>query len=106
MPKKFHEIDPSQQITPDHRDKTKSADACKNVSSFEIIMFAVHGPPTLGFDTKQRNSFLIKFGVFFYNKNRILTILFKVKYEKITLTLMNSFIVFGAYNQQVFCMFK
>jgi hypothetical protein len=33
----------------------------KNVSSFQIIMFAVMGP-TLGFDTKQRNSFLIKFG--------------------------------------------
>ncbi len=40
--------------------------------------------PTLGFDTKQRNSFLIKFGVF-YNKSKILTILFIVKYEKITL---------------------
>jgi hypothetical protein len=40
--------------------------------------------PTLGFDTKQRNSFLIKFGVF-YNKSKILTILFVVKYEKITL---------------------
>jgi hypothetical protein len=40
--------------------------------------------PTLGFDTKQRNSFLIKFGVF-YNKNKILTTLFRVKYEKITL---------------------
>jgi len=34
--------------------------------------------PTLGFDTKQRNSFLIKLGVF-YNKNKILTILFKYK---------------------------
>jgi hypothetical protein len=40
--------------------------------------------PTLGFDTKQRNSFLIKFGVF-YDKSKILTILFIVKYEKITL---------------------
>ena len=40
--------------------------------------------PTLGFDTKQRNSFLIKFGVF-KDKNMILTILFIVKYEKITL---------------------
>jgi hypothetical protein len=37
--------------------------------------------PTLGFDTMQRNSFLIKFGAF-YNKNKILT---RVKYEKITL---------------------
>ncbi len=40
--------------------------------------------PNLGFDTKQRNSFLIKFGVF-YNKNKILKILFIVKYEKIAL---------------------
>ncbi len=40
--------------------------------------------PTLGFDTKHRNSFLNEFGVF-YNKNKILTILFIVKYEKITL---------------------
>ena len=40
--------------------------------------------PTSGFDTKQRNSFLIKFGVF-YNKSKILTILFKVRYEEITL---------------------
>ncbi len=40
--------------------------------------------PTLGFDTKERNSSLIKFGVF-YNKNKIMTILFIIKYEKITL---------------------
>jgi hypothetical protein len=37
--------------------------------------------PTLGFDTKQRNSF----NNFFSNKSKILTILFIVKYEKITL---------------------
>jgi hypothetical protein len=42
--------------------------------------------PTLGFDTKQRNSFFIECGVF-YNKNKILTILFIVYYEKITLKL-------------------
>ncbi len=35
--------------------------------------------PTLGFDAKQRNSFLIEFGVV-YSKNKILTILFIVKY--------------------------
>jgi hypothetical protein len=35
--------------------------------------------PSLGFDAKQRNSFLIKFGVF-YNKNK--TILFIVKYMR------------------------
>ncbi len=40
--------------------------------------------PTLGFDTKQRNSFLIKFGVF-YHKSKIRTVLFIVKYDKITL---------------------
>jgi len=40
--------------------------------------------PTLSFETKQRNSFLIKFEVF-YNKNKILTVLFIVKYEKIKL---------------------
>ena len=45
-------------------------------------MLAVYGP-TLGFDTKQRNSFLIKVGVF-YNYNKIPTMLFIVKYEKMT----------------------
>jgi hypothetical protein len=40
--------------------------------------------PALDLDTKQGNSFLIKF-VVFYNKNKILTILFIVDYEKITL---------------------
>jgi hypothetical protein len=46
-------------------------------------MLAVYGPHS-SFNTKQRNSFLIKFGVF-DNKSKILTILFIVKYEKITL---------------------
>ncbi len=32
-----------------------------------------------------QKSFHIKFGGFFYNKSKILTILFIVKYEKITL---------------------
>ncbi len=40
--------------------------------------------PTLGFDAKQRNSLLIKFGGFL-NKNKILTILFIDKYVKVTL---------------------
>ncbi len=31
-------------------------------------MLAVYGPHTFGFDTKQRNSFLIKFGGFFQEK--------------------------------------
>ncbi len=60
--------------------------------------------PTLGFDTKQRNTFLIKLGVF-YNKNKILTILFMVKYEKIT-RFDEFFSVVGAHNQQAFYMFK
>jgi hypothetical protein len=41
--------------------------------------------PTLGFDTEQSNSFLVEFGGFFYNKSKILTILFIAKYVKITL---------------------
>jgi hypothetical protein len=40
--------------------------------------------PTLGFDTKQRSRFFDQI-CDFYNKNKILTILFIVKYEKITL---------------------
>ncbi len=40
--------------------------------------------PTLGLDTKQRNNFIIKLGVF-DDKSKILTILFIVKYDKITL---------------------
>ncbi len=56
--------------------------------------------PTLCFDTQQRNSFLIKYGVF-YNKNKILTKLFIVKNEKITL-LWTVFSVVRAHKQQVF----
>ncbi len=58
-------------------------DTRKNVASFEIIMLAVYRPFSW-FLHKQRNRFLIKFGVF-YNKNKILTILFVVKYEKTTI---------------------
>jgi hypothetical protein len=49
--------------------------------------------PTLGFGAKQRNSFLIKFGVF-YNKSKILTTLFNniIQYEKITL--VDEFLMF------------
>ncbi len=61
-------------------------------------MLAVMGP-TLGFDTKQRNSFLIKFTV--CNKNKILTILFIVNYEKVT-HFNDEFSVVVAHNQQVF----
>jgi hypothetical protein len=41
--------------------------------------------PNLGFDTKQRNSFFHQIWCFFNNKNKILRILFMVKYEKIHL---------------------
>jgi len=40
------------------------------------LLYLLFMGPTLGFDTKQRNSFLIKFGGFFYNKSKILTTLF------------------------------
>ena len=60
--------------------------------------------PTFGFDTKQKNSFMIKFGVF-YNKSKILTILFIVKFEKITL--FDEFLVLlGPIISRFFCMFK
>ncbi len=48
--------------------------------------------------------FLIKFCAF-YNKNKILTTLFIVKYYKITLEWWVVSVV-GVHNQQVFCMFK
>jgi hypothetical protein len=57
--------------------------AAKMFPHLILLCWLIMGP-TLGFDTKQRNSFLIKFGVF-YNENKILTILFIVKYEKTTL---------------------
>ncbi len=60
--------------------------------------------PTIGYDTKQRNSFLIKFGAF-YNKSKILIILFKVKYEKITL-FDEVLVLLGPIISRVFCMFK
>jgi hypothetical protein len=63
----------------------------KNVSSFESIMVSCLWATTLGYDTKQRKSFLIKLGGFLNNKRKILTILFVVKYEKITL--FNEFLV-------------
>jgi hypothetical protein len=60
--------------------------------------------PALAFDTKQRNTFLIKFGVF-YNKSKNLTILFIVNYEKITL--FDEFLVLlGLIISRFFCMFK
>jgi len=60
--------------------------------------------PTLGFDTKQRNSFLINFGAF-YNKKKILTILFKVKYEKIT-PFDEFLVLLGPIISRLFCIIK
>ncbi len=60
-----------------HTDKTRVQIAAKMFPHLKLLCWLSMGH-TLGFDTKQRNSFLIKFGVF-YNKNKILTILFIVK---------------------------
>jgi hypothetical protein len=65
------------------RDKIRVADARKKVSSFEIFMFAIYGPHSW-FLRKAKKQFLGQIGCFFYNKSKILTILFIVKYEKIT----------------------
>jgi hypothetical protein len=87
----------------DNRDKTRVQMPAKMIPHLKLLCLLCMGP-TLGFDTKQRNSFLTKFGVFNY-KSKIKTILFIFKYEKITL--FDQFLVFwGAHNQQVFCMFK
>ncbi len=66
-----------------HRDKTRVQMPAKMLPYLKLLCWLFMGP-TLGFVTKQRNSFLSKIGVF-YNKDKILTILFIVKYEKITL---------------------
>jgi hypothetical protein len=67
-----------------HTDKTRVQMPAKIFPHLKLLCLLFMGP-TLGFDTKQRNSFLIKCSVFFYNKSKILTILFIVKYEEITL---------------------
>jgi hypothetical protein len=59
-----------------HRDKTRVQMIAK--------MFAVHGPHSWFLHKAKKQFFLLKF-VVFYNKNNIFTILFIVKYEKITL---------------------
>ncbi len=69
--------------SPDHRDKTRVQMLAKMFPHLKLIRLLFMGP-ILGLATKQRNTFLIKFGVF-YNINKILTILFIVKCEKITL---------------------
>jgi hypothetical protein len=58
--------------------------------------------PTFGFDTKQRNSFLINFGVF-YNKNKILTILFIMRKPHFNGEFL---VLLGPIISRFFCMFK
>jgi hypothetical protein len=61
--------------------------------------------PTLGFDTKQRNSFFDQIWCFFYNKSKIQTVLFMVQYEKITL--FDEFLVLlGPIISRFFCIGK
>jgi hypothetical protein len=67
-----------------HRDKTRVQDACKNVSSFEVFMLAVYGPHSW-FEHKAKKQIFDQIWCFFYNRNKILTVFFIVKYEKITL---------------------
>jgi hypothetical protein len=87
-----------------HRDKTRMQMLAQMFPRLKVLCQLFMGP-TLDFDTKQRNSFLIKFGGFFYNKSKILTILFIVKYEKITLS--DEFLVLlGPIISRFFCMFK
>ncbi len=51
-----------------HRDKTRVQMPAKMFPHMKSLCLLFMGP-TLGFDTKQRNSFLIKLGVF-YNKKQ------------------------------------
>ncbi len=53
-----------------HRDKTRVQMAEKMFPHLKLLCWLLMGP-TFGFDTEQRNSFLIKFGAF-YNKNNII----------------------------------
>jgi hypothetical protein len=46
-----------------HRDKTRLQMLAKMFPRLKLLYLLFMGP-TLGFDTKQRNSFFIKFGVF------------------------------------------
>ncbi len=50
-----------------HRDKTRVKMPAKMFPHLKLLCWLFSGP-TLGFDTKQRNSFLIKFGIFLQQK--------------------------------------
>jgi hypothetical protein len=58
--------------------------AAKMFPHLKLLCWLFMGP-TFGFDTKQRNKFIGQIWCFIYNKSKILTILFIVKYGKITL---------------------
>jgi hypothetical protein len=66
-----------------HRDKTGVQMPAKIFPHLKVKCWLFRGP-TLGFDTKQRNSFFNQIRCFL-QLNKILTILFIVNYEKITL---------------------
>jgi hypothetical protein len=71
----------SEDLTINHRDKTRVHMPAKMFPRFKLLCWLFMGP-TLGFDTKQRNSFLIEFGAF-YNKNKkMLTIFFTLNMRK------------------------
>jgi hypothetical protein len=57
-------------LSPRHRDKTRVQMPAKMFPHLKLLCLLFMGP-TLGFDTKQRNIFLINFGVF-YDKSKIL----------------------------------
>ncbi len=77
----------------------------QNASSlFESIMFTVYGPHSW-FWHKAKKQFLDQIWRVFSNKSKILTMLFIVKYEKITH--FNEFLVLlGPIISSFFCMFK
>jgi hypothetical protein len=83
-------------ITLNHRDKTRVYMPAKMFPHLKLLCWLFMGP-TLGFDTKQRNIFLIKFGVFYKY--------YSCSWLKMRKSHFNDECV-GVHNQQVFCMFK
>ncbi len=63
----FLNLDSSGRRAVRHRDKTRVQMSARIFPHLKLKFLLFMGP-TLGFDTKQRNSFLIKFGVFFPKK--------------------------------------
>jgi hypothetical protein len=57
-------------ICSNHRDKTRVQMPAKNISSIEIKMSAVYGPPLLVLTQSKETVFSIKFGVLFTIKTR------------------------------------